>query len=175
MSISSNHFRIGFMLGSNSCSLRDHLIGSPIVYGNFLDFFHLIKCQKNFYWYSVLMIIINYDLWVQPYLYLSWTETVTVFLANHPRWVSSTPFGILFDLPVQFLNRGSSPFNICKWIVQKYFNIISVSFQNLFLVIVKWKRMYLLHLSLLLYWNETIVYQFKCHLSYRFRYQFGCI
>ena len=29
-------------------------------------------------------------------------------------WVSSTPFGIPFDLPVQFQNRGSSPIIICK-------------------------------------------------------------
>ena len=30
------------------------------------------------------------------------------------------------------------------------------------------------HLSLLLYWNEMIVYQFKCHFSYSFRYRFSC-
>ena len=57
------------------------------------------------------------------------------------RGVSSVPFGIPFRLPVLFYNRISSQFIICKWWVQKDFSIISASFQNLFVVIVTWKRM----------------------------------
>ena len=57
-----------------------------------------------------------------------------------PWWISSIPFGIPFRLPVQFWNRGSSLFIICKWLVQKDFSIISPSFQNLFFVIVSWTR-----------------------------------
>ena len=36
------------------------------------------------------------------------------FLMRGQWWVSSTPFGVPFRLPVQFQNRGSSPFIICK-------------------------------------------------------------
>ena len=43
---------------------------------------------------------------------------------------------------------GSRPFIICKWLVQKDFSIISTSFRNLFVVVVTWKRMQLLQLSL---------------------------
>ena len=50
-------------------------------------------------------------------------------------WVSSTPFGLLFHLPVQF-----SPFIICKWLLQKDFNNISASFQNLFVAVFTWKN-----------------------------------
>ena len=44
-----------------------------------------------------------------------------------------------------------------------YFTRISASFH--FFVVYTWKRMYLLHSSLLLYWNEIIVYRLNCHLS----------
>ena len=81
------------------------------------------------------------------------------------RWVSSPPFGIPFCLPVPF---WSSQFIICKWIVHKDFSIVSTSFQNLFVVDVTWKKMWLLNLYLLLYWNEMNVYQFNYDLKYWF-------
>ena len=40
-------------------------------------------------------------------------------LCCSPGWVSSTHFCIPLCLPVQFENRGSSSFIICKWLVQK--------------------------------------------------------
>ena len=51
------------------------------------------------------------------------------------RCVSSSLFGLPFRIPVQFYDRGSSPFTIYKWLVQKDFNNISASFQNLFVVV----------------------------------------
>ena len=39
---------------------------------------------------------------------------ILVGLAHHLRWVSSTPFGVPLHLPVQFQNKASSPFIICK-------------------------------------------------------------
>ena len=40
------------------------------------------------------------------------------------------------------MNRGSIPFIICRWLVQKDFNNISASFQNLFVVFFTWKSFY---------------------------------
>ena len=48
-------------------------------------------------------------------------------------------FVILFCLTVQLYNNGYSLFIICKWLAQKDFSNISASFQNLFVVVVKWK------------------------------------
>ena len=52
--------------------------------------------------------------------------------------------------------------------VNGQFRRISRTFQNLFIVF-RQKRMQLFHSSLLLY-DEMNVYQYKCHLSYCFRY-----
>ena len=47
-------------------------------------------------------------------------------LWNLSQWlVSSIPFRFPFNLPVLIYNSGSSPFSICKWLVQKDFNNIS--------------------------------------------------
>ena len=43
-------------------------------------------------------------------------------------WVSSTTFGIPFNLQIQFYNSGSSLSVICKWLLQKDLNIISKHF-----------------------------------------------
>jgi hypothetical protein len=64
---------------------------------------------------------------------VSWHKTVGCIWQNRYCWVSFTPFGIPFCLLVQFYSRGSSSFIIRKWLVQKDFNNISASFQNLFL------------------------------------------
>ena len=50
---------------------------------------------------------------------------------------------LVFPFVYQFNSRikGSSPSIICKWLVQKDFNNISVLFQNMFVVVFTWKRM----------------------------------
>ena len=67
---------------------------------------------------------------------------------------------------------------VCSSFANDLFRWISTSFHHHFKIWLLWllrkKRMQLLHLYLLLYINEMFVYQFKCHLSYRFRYRFSC-
>ena len=82
--------------------------------------------------------------------------------------------GFIYTFWCSLLSTSSILVIICKWLFQKDFNIFSSSFQNLFVVVFTWKRMQLSHLTLLLKLNEVIFYQFKCHLSYRFRHRFSC-
>ena len=94
--------------------------------------------------------------WQPPWLLKYWNTIEKNWFSplqlQRPGWVSSTPFGIPFCLPVHSEHRrGSSPFIICKLLVLKDFNNISASFQNLFVVVFTWKRMELLHSSLLQY------------------------
>ena len=109
-------------------------------------------------WQLIGLYLLNNVLIIQPF------NAVSKKITRNSRKMANSCFCDLFNRPVF----------ICKWLVQKDFSIISASFQNLFVMVVTWKRMYLLDLSLLLHWNQMIVYQFKCHLSYWFRYRFSC-
>ena len=166
-------FLIGKNTGSFHCLLH-FLSKKNLLKWTTWQSFCFLKVSSNIFFLSVAKKSVSYHVIFQ-------TVQAGQHMTSKPRgnpltnwWVSSTPFGVLFHLPLQFYIRGSSLFIICKWLVQMDINNISASFQKLFVAVLTWKRMYLLHLSLLLYWNEMSVYQFNCHLSYLFRYQFSC-
>ena len=80
------------------------------------------RMEDMFQWYS------------KPFYYNhSFNQHKNMSTKSVQWWVLSTPFDMPFHLQVQYQNRGSGPFNICKWLVQKDFKNISASFKTCFL------------------------------------------
>ena len=108
---------------SFSEQLLDLCHGDSFFVWNLLSIENAKLCRLKYYLpYVGSMMQYNKTLWFL-------IETI------HLRWVSSTPFGAPFCLPLQFYKWSSSPVIICKWLFQKDFNNISESFQNLFVVV----------------------------------------